>query len=113
MPSAVVPTSLPNPEVCERPTRHGDAVVRIDGAEFLVLLRDAGHAQSLRVATRRREVAAQQSSAPFSLGFAAQHTDEPPEQAIGRADQDLLAVRRAARHPTDRRVRARRHAAPA
>lgn len=79
-------------------SRAGDAVVRLGGDEFLILLPDASTAVVREVAGRLREgVARNEITVDFSMGWAVRQDDEPVEATIRRADQSLFQVRAATR----------------
>lgn len=82
-----------------RQVRSEEAVVRIGGDEFVILLQgDAGpHTQSV---ARRLQVAALRTApVPFSLGWAVRDQGETLEKMLGRADANLLEVRVIERAP--------------
>src|SRR5438270_2224172 len=85
-----------------RQTRAEEAVIRMGGDEFLILLghADAGHTEA--AAKRIESAAATEVIAPFSLGWAARTGKEKLEKTIGRADDKLYAIRTAARRTPDR-----------
>ena len=76
-----------------RYVRAEEAVVRMGGDEFLVVLLDANLKSTERVA--RRLQAAAQDTAPvsFSLGWAARESGESFEDTVNRADRALIEVR--------------------
>ena len=76
-----------------RSVRAREAIVRLGGDEFLVVLEGADLASTERVAQRLQLDAIGSASVPFSLGWAARENDESLEQTIDRADRKLLAVR--------------------
>jgi diguanylate cyclase (GGDEF)-like protein/PAS domain S-box-containing protein len=86
-----------------RQTRAGDAVVRMGGDEFLVMLPGADSDETQRIAERLHAAAMRQSPAPFSLGSAARRHGESVRDMVGRADHRLLAVRVQERTPDPRR----------
>ena len=82
-----------------RQVRSEEAVVRIGGDEFVILLQgDAGtHTQSV---ARRLQVAALRTApVPFSLGWAVRDPGETMEKMLGRADANLMEVRVIERAP--------------
>ena len=86
-----------------RETRAQDAVVRLGGDEFLVLLVGDQADSTAAIAARLREPEHLPSPVPFSLGYAVRRPDESLERTIQRADKRLLEVR--ARERRDRRGR--------
>lgn len=76
-----------------RHVRAEEAVIRIGGDEFLVVLCDAGEKQTKQVASRLRTTAPASAPAQFSMGWAARRTGESFEATMQRADRKLLAVR--------------------
>jgi diguanylate cyclase (GGDEF)-like protein len=86
-----------------RHVRAEEAVVRIGGDEFLVVLCDAGEEQTRQVASRLRKTASTSAPAQFSMGWAARRIGESFELTMQRADRRLLAVRVDQRRGTVRR----------
>jgi diguanylate cyclase (GGDEF)-like protein/PAS domain S-box-containing protein len=82
-----------------RQVRAEEAVIRIGGDEFVILLqRDAGtHTQA--VAKRLQVAALRTAPVPFSLGWAVRDSGETMERMLGRADANLLEVRVIERAP--------------
>lgn len=76
-----------------RHVRAEEAVVRVGGDEFVVILVDTDADQAQAIADRLRESGTQSAPVPFSLGWAARHPNEPLMRMIDRADRGLLAVR--------------------
>lgn len=76
--------------------RDGDAVVRMGGDEFLLLLGQGG-ATTEAVAERIRRAAASDAPCDISIGFAAREDDERLERTIERADRQLYQIRIAER----------------
>jgi diguanylate cyclase (GGDEF)-like protein/PAS domain S-box-containing protein len=76
-----------------RHVRAEEAVVRVGGDEFLVVLCDSGEDQTEHVVSRLRTAAPTSAPVPFSMGWAARRGQESFEQTMIRADQRLLAVR--------------------
>jgi diguanylate cyclase (GGDEF)-like protein/PAS domain S-box-containing protein len=76
-----------------RHVRAEEAVVRVGGDEFLVVLCDSGSDQTEHVVSRLREAAPASAPVPFSMGWAARRSGETFEDTMIRADQRLLEVR--------------------
>ena len=76
-----------------RHVRAEEAVVRVGGDEFLVVLCDSDEDQTEHVVDRLRAAAATSAPVPFSMGWAARRNGETFETTVIRADQQLLAVR--------------------
>jgi diguanylate cyclase (GGDEF)-like protein/PAS domain S-box-containing protein len=76
-----------------RQVRAEEAVVRIGGDEFLIVLEGAADAQAEMVARRLQQAALRTAPVPFSLGWASRKPGESFQQTMHRADQNLLAVR--------------------
>jgi diguanylate cyclase (GGDEF)-like protein/PAS domain S-box-containing protein len=76
-----------------RHVRAEEAVLRVGGDEFVVLLRGADAQQTRLVADRLRVEALETAPVPFSLGWAAREPGESLARLLDRADRGLLAVR--------------------
>jgi diguanylate cyclase (GGDEF)-like protein len=76
-----------------RHVRAEEAVVRVGGDEFLVILCDSGEDQTEHVVARLRGAAPTSAPVPFSMGWAARKNGESFEATMIRADHRLLAVR--------------------
>jgi diguanylate cyclase (GGDEF)-like protein/PAS domain S-box-containing protein len=76
-----------------RHVRAEEAVVRVGGDEFLVVLCDSDEDQTEHVVARLRAAAATSAPVPFSMGWAARRNAETFEGTMVRADHRLLAVR--------------------
>lgn len=81
-----------------RRLRDGDALVRVGGDEFLILLRDANQA-SVDALLARLQGDRPQAPCRYSLGAALRQEDENLEQTLARADASMYERRRAARAP--------------
>jgi diguanylate cyclase (GGDEF)-like protein/PAS domain S-box-containing protein len=88
-----------------RHVRAEEAVVRVGGDEFLVVLCDSGSEQTENIAARLREAAAESAPVPFSMGWASRQDDETFETTMVRADQRLLEVRVDERRDSHKRRR--------
>ena len=86
-----------------RHVRAEEAVVRVGGDEFLVILCDSDEDQTNHVAARLRAAAATSAPVPFSMGWAARRNGESFEATMVRADQKLLEVRVDERRPMHKR----------
>lgn len=76
-----------------RNVRAEEAVVRVGGDEFLIVLTGADEATTQNIAKRLSESAADSAPVPFSLGCAARQDSEKFRETMNRADQKLLEVR--------------------
>ncbi|MEP6856943.1 MAG: sensor domain-containing diguanylate cyclase [Gemmatimonadales bacterium] len=76
-----------------RHVRAEEAVVRIGGDEFLVVLCDSDREQTDNVAARLRSAAPASAPVQFSMGWAAREDGESFEDTMIRADHRLLEVR--------------------
>jgi len=76
-----------------RNTRADEAVLRVGGDEFVVILHDADATETKLVADRLRADAAKHGPVPFSLGWSTREPGESVKDLVDRADQGLLAVR--------------------
>jgi diguanylate cyclase (GGDEF)-like protein/PAS domain S-box-containing protein len=90
-----------------RHVRAEEAVVRVGGDEFLVVLCDSGPEQTENVAARLRTAAVESAPVPFSMGWAARKSGESFEDTMVRADQRLLEVRVDERRDVQKRRRRR------
>jgi GGDEF domain-containing protein len=90
-----------------RHVRAEEAVVRIGGDEFLVVLCDSGQEQTDNVAARLRNAAPASAPVPFSMGWAARRNAESFEATMIRADHKLLEVRVDERRDLQKRRRKR------
>lgn len=76
-----------------RHVRAEEAVVRVGGDEFLVVLTDSGEDQTEHVVERLRAAAPTSAPVPFSMGWTSRRNGEMFESTMIRADHRLLAVR--------------------
>lgn len=87
-----------------RSVRLEEAVIRIGGDEFVVILHDTDLAETKLVADRLRAEALDRAPVPFSLGWAARVPGESLQHLLDRADQGMMQVRVVKRR-TDPRIR--------
>ncbi|MFL5489172.1 MAG: GGDEF domain-containing protein [Gemmatimonadaceae bacterium] len=90
-----------------RHVRAEEAVVRVGGDEFLVVLSDSDDDQTEHVVARLRAAASMSAPVPFSMGWAARKNNETFEATMIRADHRLLAVRVDERRDVQKRRRKR------
>lgn len=88
--------------------RAEDAVVRMGGDEFLLLLLGASSRVVAEVGKRLRETASELGIPSFSLGWANRHGTESLEQTIDHADRELLQIRLFERRDRQQNVRGMR-----
>jgi len=86
-----------------RQVRAEEAVVRVGGDEFLIVLEGASESHAEMVARRLQLAALRTAPVPFSLGWATRLGEETFQQTMHRADQSLLAVRVIERAPERQR----------
>jgi diguanylate cyclase (GGDEF)-like protein/PAS domain S-box-containing protein len=82
-----------------RQVRAEEAVVRVGGDEFLIVLEGAEENHAEMVARRLQLAALRTAPVPFSLGWATRRGGESFQQTVHRADQNLMAVRVIERSP--------------
>lgn len=85
--------------------RAEDAVVRMGGDEFLLLLIGASAHYVAEVGQRLRLTAAEQGIPSFSVGWATRHGTESLERTIDHADRELLQIRLFERRSREKRFR--------
>ncbi len=85
--------------------RSEDAVIRMGGDEFLLLLLGASARYVAEVGQRLRLTAAEQDIPSFSLGWATRHGTESLERTIDHADRELLQIRLFERRSRQKRLR--------
>jgi diguanylate cyclase (GGDEF)-like protein/PAS domain S-box-containing protein len=95
-------------KVCEflhQNARQEDAVVRMGGDEFLLLVLGASARYVAEMGQRLRLTSAQQGIPSFSIGWANRHGTESLEQTIDHADRELLQIRLFERRTRQTRLR--------
>ncbi len=85
--------------------RAEDAVVRMGGDEFLLLLLGASARYVAEVGQRLRLTAAEREIPSFSLGWATRHGNETLERTMDHADRELLQIRLFERRSRQKRLR--------
>jgi len=80
-----------------RQVRAEEAVIRLGGDEFLIVLTGENSARTEQIAARLQRAAARGSPVAFSLGWAVRGGGERFERTVDRADQELISVRVVAR----------------
>ena len=76
-----------------RHVRAEEAVVRVGGDEFVIVLTGADSGRTRRVADRLKHSALKSAPVQFSLGWASREPAEPLVRLLDRADRGLLNVR--------------------
>ena len=76
-----------------RQVRAEEAVVRVGGDEFVVILKGADVGRTKRVAERLKSAAVKSAPVSFTLGWAAREAGESLVKLLDRADCGLLNVR--------------------
>jgi len=76
-----------------RQVRAEEAVVRVGGDEFVVILKGADVGRTKRVAERLKSAAVRSAPVSFTLGWAAREAGESLVKLLDRADCGLLNVR--------------------
>ena len=91
-----------------RHVRSEEAVLRIGGDEFVVILNNADREQTELVADRLRAEALERAPVPFSLGCASREPAESLQSILDRADAGMMAVRVIKRKTDPRQQRPQR-----
>lgn len=95
-----------------RQIRAEEAVIRMGGDEFLILLTNADSAHSRAAAKRIESAAAIEAPVAFSMGWGSRRRNEKLEKTMGRADKNMYAVKTVRRAPErDRRRKPQNHKA--
>jgi diguanylate cyclase (GGDEF)-like protein/PAS domain S-box-containing protein len=85
--------------------RAEDAVIRMGGDEFLLLLLGSSAAAVAEIGQRLLDTAEAQGVPPFSVGWAVRHGAERLERTIDHADRELLQIRLFERRSREKRLR--------
>jgi diguanylate cyclase (GGDEF)-like protein/PAS domain S-box-containing protein len=96
-----------------RQTRAEDAVIRIGGDEFLVVLLGDSVESTREIAKRFSQEAAKSAPIPISMGWAVRNPGEAVEDTVERADQGLIRIRLMERGRLRRRSRSGEQLSPA
>ena len=76
-----------------RQVRAEEAIIRIGGDEFLIVLIGESSTETERVASRLETAAARSAPVPFSLGWTVRAANEKLQRTVDRADRELIGVR--------------------
>jgi diguanylate cyclase (GGDEF)-like protein/PAS domain S-box-containing protein len=87
----------------DRHVRSSDAVFRMGGDEFLILLRENAATATVHVVQRLKEPTSGCPPISFALGWAVRKPREKISQTTHRADRDLILVRVRERDPEEER----------
>lgn len=88
-----------------REARAEDAVIRIGGDEFVVVLEGDCVESTREVARRYADRARTAAPIPITLGWAVRKSGETVYQTVQRADEELIHIRLVERRPSRRGVR--------
>jgi diguanylate cyclase (GGDEF)-like protein/PAS domain S-box-containing protein len=87
----------------DRHVRSSDAVFRMGGDEFMILLMENAGTATVHIVQRLKEPTAGCPPISFALGWAVRKPRERLSQTVGRADRDLIHVRVRERGPEEER----------
>ena len=90
-----------------RQVRAEEAVIRLGGDEFLILLGYADERHTLAAVRRIESAARKENQPPFSLGWSSRRESEKLETTLSRADKNLYSVRVERRAPNRERRKKR------
>jgi GGDEF domain-containing protein len=80
-----------------------DAVFRMGGDEFMILLAENAPTATIHIVQRLKEPTVGCPTVSFAIGWAVRKPRERLSQTIARADRDLILVRVRERAPEDER----------